>query len=44
MDTPFPDTGSGEGMGDLTPGGFGFALVGWIIAMIILTLLFSGMR
>lgn len=44
MDTPFPDAGGGEGTGNLTPGGFGFALIGWVIAMIILTMLFSGMR
>ena len=44
MENPFPDAGQGEGMGSLTPGGIGFALIGWVIAMIILTLLFSGMR
>lgn len=44
MDSPFPDAGDGGGTGNLTPGGIGFALIGWVIAMIILTLLFSGMR
>lgn len=42
MDNPFSD--AGESVGNLAPGGFGFALIGWIIAMIILTMLFSGMR
>ena len=44
MDSPFPDAGEGNGMGNLTSGGIGFALIGWVVAMIILTLLFSGMR
>ncbi|MGM0449278.1 MAG: hypothetical protein ACQERE_00465 [Pseudomonadota bacterium] len=44
MGEPLPDAGEGEGTGNLTTSGFGVALIGWIIAMIILTMLFSGMR
>ena len=44
MEGPFPEAGESEGTGNPMPNGFGMALIGWVIAMIILTMLFSGMR
>jgi len=44
MEGPFPEAGETEGTGNPMPNGFGFALIGWIIVMIVLTMLFSGMR
>lgn len=44
MEAPFPGTGEADGATGQMPKGFGMALVGWIVVMIILTMLFSGMR
>lgn len=44
METPFPGAGDMDGVTGQMPKGFGMALMGWIIVMIILTMLFSGMR
>ncbi|MEQ6885918.1 hypothetical protein [Salicola sp. Rm-C-2C1-2] len=44
METPFPATGEADGVNGQMPNGFGMALIGWIVVMIILTMLFSGMR
>lgn len=44
LDDPSPGSGEGDGPSNPMPSGIGFALIGWVIAMIILTMLFSGMR
>jgi len=41
---PFPGTGSGEDMPQGMPKGMGFALIGWVLILMVLTILFGGMR
>ena len=41
---PFPDAGDGDEMPQGLPKGIGFALIGWVLVLVILTILFGGMR
>lgn len=41
---PFPDAGDGADMSQGLPKGIGFALIGWVVFLMILTILFGGMR
>lgn len=41
---PFPGSGSGEDMSQGMPKGMGFALIGWVLVLMVLTILFGEMR
>ncbi|TDT38564.1 hypothetical protein DES49_2541 [Halospina denitrificans] len=41
---PFPDSGNGGDLPQGLPKGIGFALIGWVVILMILTILFGGMR
>jgi len=41
---PFPDSGNGGDLPQGLPKGIGFALIGWVVLLMILTILFGGMR